>query len=295
MLVQKDDKLDMDKFNILIQKIWNCLGDDISRKLYESRLMFTLTTDKYWKKKIVSSTREGAEWLKFLEDNADREKIIFGAGTVGQWLVRNFPEVQFDFFVDNFSEASQRNKIPILTFEQLCKFHKDAAIIIATTLYYNDILNQLLLAGFSQERIFNFGAILADMTERQYFDLEFLPHCSEEVFVDCGCYDGKTSTRFVDWCGKQSRVAHIYAFEPDARSFIRCKQYLECKNLPVSIYNYGVWNQASKLKFNSQVNGGSTITEIGENLIEGRRLDDIITEQNVTFIKMDVEGAEKTL
>ena len=47
------------------------------------------------------------------------------------------------------------------------------------------------------DNIFNFGNILENMIQDQYFDLEIMrPISKNEVFVDVGCYDGMSSLNF---------------------------------------------------------------------------------------------------
>ncbi len=53
----------------------------------------------------------------------------------------------------------------------------------------------------------------------------------------------------------------------------------------------GLWDGETELSFCSGFNGGSMVSESGTEKVSVCKLDDVITEK-VTFIKMDIEGAE---
>ena len=53
-----------------------------------------------------------------------------------------------------------------------------------------------------------------------------------------------------------------------------------------------MWNKDDILHFESRTVGGSLITETGKETIETTSLDNVLNGKKVTFIKMDIEGAE---
>lgn len=60
----------------------------------------------------------------------------------------------------------------------------------------------------------------------------------------------------------------------------------------VSIVKFGAWNKKEILKFNANLSGYSMISEDGTTIIECDSADNLIKNEVVTFIKMDIEGAE---
>ena len=275
----------------LIEKIYSHMGDSYSKEMYGYRLLYSTTGDTRWIEKVVSMTEEGQRFLNVLKENAGAEKIIFGTGTWGVGLLKTFPDYKWDFFADNFPKSDEKSGIPVISFDELSKNHRDSLIVIATRLYHKEILQQLLADGFRRENIINMGLMGDELSRRQYFDLAELPHEEEEVFVDCGCFDGMTSMFFAEWC--QNRFSHIYAFEPDQENFIKCKKLLEDKFSPssVDIFNCGLWNKAETLLFDAVSSGASKVTDQGKSQIQVKRLDDII-KGRVSFLKMDIEGSE---
>lgn len=121
---------------------------------------------------------------------------------------------------------------------------------------------------------------------RQYFE-EFLHLTANgEVFVDVGAYDGTTSLEFIKRCPAYQSV---YLFEPNQENIGVAKEKL--RNHPnISFFQKGLWNKKERLTFSS--NGStSTICQTGTTHIDVDVLDEIV-DGRVTFIKMDIEGAE---
>ena len=131
----------------------------------------------------------------------------------------------------------------------------------------------------------------------QYFDY-FAPG-ENEVFVDCGCFDGATCFNFAGWCGIKG-FEHIYSFEADPKNYEKSKELLaplgKCELFP-----YGTSDANKKVYFASDAFETSCIISReeaekknfeGVTEIETVALDDVLAGKRVTFIKMDIEGAE---
>lgn len=125
--------------------------------------------------------------------------------------------------------------------------------------------------------------------EEEYFD-EKVVLTDDEVFVDCGGFDGDTAKRFVEKCG--GRYRNILIFEPES-----CKKEDIQKNMgdnPYELYPFGVWSKNAKLYFNALGTVASHISENGHgDRIEVVSLDETVYDKRPTFIKMDIEGAEQ--
>lgn len=90
-------------------------------------------------------------------------------------------------------------------------------------------------------------------------------------------------------------MVKAYAFEPDACNYQKCLKKLEKEKekLPQTVLlPYGTWSGKTELCFDSTADGCSHIGE-GKTVIKTAVIDDIVDENDkITFIKMDVEGAE---
>jgi FkbM family methyltransferase len=129
------------------------------------------------------------------------------------------------------------------------------------------------------------------VTLPQYFVSDIIRFGENEVFADCGAYDGMTAVEFALLCKDYEK---IYSFEPDLYQFTKIKRTPLFETFPdFEIYELGVFQKAATLSFSLRDIGASTITESGEIKIRVISLDEFFKgKKPPTFIKMDIEGAE---
>jgi len=86
----------------------------------------------------------------------------------------------------------------------------------------------------------------------------------------------------------------LYAFEPDVDNFKKCLKRMETEHLPeIVMLPYGTWSSNTELHFNATASACSNICGESGTLIKTAAIDDIVADgDKITFIKMDVEGAE---
>jgi len=127
-----------------------------------------------------------------------------------------------------------------------------------------------------------------------YFPMELMTPSENEVFVDCGSFQGDTIPSFTShWNG---RFRHIFAVEPDPQN--REVLATTARNMGLTdrltVIPYAVGHQSGMVSFASSGTMASRIVEGGEQSIsvECRRLDDISWPVTPTYVKMDIEGAE---
>lgn len=140
---------------------------------------------------------------------------------------------------------------------------------------------------------FMFGGeldILASVTTDKYEVFSnILKLNSSENYLDLGAYRGDTVEEFLHYCGGE--YESITALEPDRRTFKKLCDYLEI--IPYSTaYQRAIYNEITTLKFSNKAGRQSTISEKGE-VIETATVDGLCRNKKVSYIKMDVEGAEK--
>lgn len=130
------------------------------------------------------------------------------------------------------------------------------------------------------------------LDEKQYFE-EFIQYSESEVFVDAGVLDLSTSLHFAEECRKNHiSDFRIYAFEPDKKSFERCEKIKsQHPELEIELMQYGLWSSNTMIGFDHLWNGSSKINEGSGESIKCVTLDSVVNEK-VSFIKMDIEGAE---
>lgn len=133
------------------------------------------------------------------------------------------------------------------------------------------------------------------LLDEQYFD-EIVKFEEGEVFVDAGVLDLSTTLRFAEKCREQniSKFKSI-AFEPDMESYIKCEEIRDRHNdLEIELVNSGLYSTNTTIGFNSLGNGSSSISEDADSMttIKVVTLDSYVEDRRVTYIKMDIEGAE---
>lgn len=127
----------------------------------------------------------------------------------------------------------------------------------------------------------------------QYFDEDIFTPQENEVFVDCGAYDGDSLLDFFTFLKKHNIDSYrkCIAFEPDIDNF---KKLIEnIAGLPnIEAYQMGTYNCKDTLHFSDGNDTGSSIQNNGGTIIEVDSIDNIVKDEKVTYIKMDIEGAE---
>jgi FkbM family methyltransferase len=147
-----------------------------------------------------------------------------------------------------------------------------------------NVLGKLLNFRFSGD--INYMRYFTYAPDQQYFE-DFLKLKPGEVFVDAGGFDGKTSLLFINKCPSYKK---IFFFEPDVRNFTLAQNNLSGhKN--IHFFKAGLAESKSTLRFCSGNNSASKLCEIGDMEIDVDTFDNQIKEK-VSFIKMDIEGAE---
>jgi FkbM family methyltransferase len=127
----------------------------------------------------------------------------------------------------------------------------------------------------------------------QYFPGDIIRLEEDEVFVDVGAYDGDTMAEFLRRAG--ARFQAIIAYELDRCCFDRLQDYV--RSVPanlrskIHIYNLGLHSQSQKIRY--MANGtSSSIHDQADQHGEVVRMTDHLRNAKITYIKMDIEGAE---
>ena len=130
--------------------------------------------------------------------------------------------------------------------------------------------------------------LFACRSEKDEVYRNILKLSKKESIVDLGAYDGDTIREFLHFTGGEYR--RIFAFEPDEKNFKKLAKKTEGMSA-LSLFNLGAWNKKETLHFEKKAGRSSHKSETGVP-INFDSVDNVITEP-VSFIKMDIEGAEK--
>ncbi len=130
--------------------------------------------------------------------------------------------------------------------------------------------------------------LFACRSEKDEVYRNILKLSKKESIVDLGAYDGDTIREFLHFTGGEYR--RIFAFEPDEKNFKKLAKKTEGMSA-LSLFNLGAWDKKETLHFEKKAGRSSHKSETGVP-INFDSVDNVITEP-VSFIKMDIEGAEK--
>jgi len=126
-----------------------------------------------------------------------------------------------------------------------------------------------------------------------YFADDSIAGDTEEVFVDCGAFDGDSVEEFINRRG--SSFQKIIAIEPDPAN---CKAFeARISKLPpeikdrIQVIQSAAGSKRSTVTFNATGTAGSAIGA-GSYQVETMPIDELLASITPTYIKMDIEGAE---
>lgn len=277
-------------FTEKINNIYKYIGDRESKEIYANRLMYSLTDDYEYIVNIVKNTELYGK-LRRIFNNDNRPKYIFGAGTWGKRIAELYREFEFVGFIDSHINGRYK-EWNIISLDKYLQKNRDETIYISSTKYHAEQYEQLVSAGIRKENIVNIGEMMLKVwDECQYFDLPELEFRKDknEIFADGGCYDGANSVRFVRWADGNGR---IWAFEPDMKNMKNCENRFRSEDIGrYELINKGLWSHETQLCFDNDKNEGSCFHDGGKTIVPVTSLDETI-KGKVTFIKLDIEGAE---
>lgn len=276
-----------------LQEMYLKMQDELSKKVFMDRLCFLVGEQE---QKVAKKLIYDNEYVKPLIENAARREsvVIFGAGTIGERIARLFPEIKVECFVDNYVEKSNVAALNVYKAADYIKNNAAKTYVISPKFFWEKIERQLHAAGIKSNQIINIGKAFLEAEKNQYFDLPFLEWENKECFVDCGCFDGTTSKILSALIG--SKLKKIYAFEPMQNNAELCRQALEeCVGTDYQFINKGIWDKEAYVYTFMAAHGQFVMTEQEREdsfKTSATFLDKELSQEKITFIKMDIEGAE---
>ena len=296
-------------FQEMAEKVYAHLTDEISKKIFEARLKYAAEKDLGYITGLESKYRNLNSDMQVYVEKIQKgaHVLIYGAGVAGHYLFGRFKGfgVNVDCFIDQDESKGPvdgQTGIKVITEKELVdnkEFYSGKTVVISYPVkpVAHEVRKRLIDEIGIDEKNIIMGIFDWRNNQGQYFDY-FAPG-ENEVFVDCGCFDGATCFNFAGWCGSKG-FEHIYSFEADPKNYEKSKELLaplgKCELFP-----YGTSDANKKVYFASDAFETSCIISReeaekknfeGVTEIETVALDEVLAGKRVTFIKMDIEGAE---
>lgn len=281
-----------------LKELYESLADEESKMIFRQRMLFSITGDwKYFKEMLLFYRKETNQYKNFLDVIAepeilkDKEVILFGTGVWGRPVKEflKYSGIGVAYYCDNNSlkVGTSFDGIEVISAKDLEQNHKDAYIVISTEKYETEVSEQLIACGFSREQII--GLRFSDKT--MYMDDDIVKPIENEIFVDGGCFDAESSLDFIKW--GNGNVKKVYAFEPDLGNYEICRKNFENQcQIEYHLEQAGLWSEKTELCFIEEHGAGSRLGGMGTIKVPVVSLDEVLGNEKVTFIKMDIEGAE---
>ena len=139
----------------------------------------------------------------------------------------------------------------------------------------------------------DFDGLPRPVKHAMYFPDDLIAASSDEVFVDCGAYDGDTLKTFLEKRG--TAFSEFHALEADPANANKLRGFIAmlpaAAQRKISTHELAVGAERGIVRFDA---AGTASSSVGHGSLEIKcaPLDEILTGIKPTWIKMDIEGSE---
>jgi len=241
-------------------------------------------------------TEHGFQNITFIED----DKQLFYYLQIYKWhyalstLDENKVEAAYHLLEDSKSKELFKKRVALLT------SYADYDL-------FNEYISEFSDVGNVNLADFSVSSVAENFESYLYFNNDVLSLHNNETVIDAGAFDGDSAIEFIKAC-KRNKIEYrqVYCIEADADNYKKLKQnmdsYTNVTCLPV-----GLWSESVRLRFATsssmfvtesrivddaiEMNHGSNVSK-GDTYIDTVSIDERFISEKVSFIKMDIEGAE---
>lgn len=132
--------------------------------------------------------------------------------------------------------------------------------------------------------------LTAIFSEKDEAFREILRLHDHESYLDLGAYRGDTIDEFLHYTNGQYR--QIVALEPDPKNYRKLREHTA--DLPdCQCFRMGIWHEDTDLFFEDALGRGSSLQANGSRRVPVTTIDTLFRQRPLTYLKIDVEGAEE--
>ena len=281
--------------------VYDLLCDDKSKQVFLARKILTEFGDSEPLRNLFEKPDGFDEFIDIIRNH---KYVIYGGGFLCSKFIRIFQTFGAERnLVEIWDKKGNelRGKfgdIPVRKYPEKRDFSEFDYIVVAVSpkknkKVFDEVLNLLADIGIPSDMILTPYFQLFGL-ETTYFPPDIIQFQDDEIFIDGGCFDFYTSANFIRKCSSAGKsVKKVYAFEPDEKLAIVSKE--NSKQYPFAeIVTAGLYSKSTTICFHvSNIERSSFIDENGNQELKVVALDQFIPQNDrVTFVKMDVEGAE---
>ena len=204
-------------------------------------------------------------------------------------------ELLTKFFALGRKQETYAPHVPIFQGDNLVSFswlneHEEKLALVYKNLA--DDLSRQVFAQVLNYKISGKISYLEQVTTRDEDIKELFSFTEQECYGDLGAYKGDTITEFLELT--KDRYEHIYAVEPDNKNYVKLKAFVEQEQISkITLLNSAVWSESGQQNFYQRGGRMSSLAAAGTVSVPVLALDDLEKSQPFTYLKFDVEGAEK--
>ncbi|HEY6211091.1 MAG TPA: FkbM family methyltransferase [Vicinamibacterales bacterium] len=193
-----------------------------------------------------------------------------------------FPDTFLPFFAQDFPHKVYEQREDVLTCAAAWSDHRSR----------EEYLRQVLWRARGE---WTFSPIDDPADSDSYFLKNVFRLEPDEVFIDCGAFDGDTLRVYLSIQPKGFR--RFVALEPDPATFGKLRDYVQSLSPAVGrnveTIQCAVGRERGRISFDSTGGLGSKVSSTGASAVDLVPISDLVERSApVTFIKMDIEGAE---
>jgi FkbM family methyltransferase len=171
---------------------------------------------------------------------------------------------------------------------------KDAALIRRCARLWADEASAEAFLGILRWRLLaDFNGIPKQSSHEQYFPDDLYQIRASDVFVDCGAFDGDTTRAIAQRLN--GTPCRIFALEPDPQNYAALQSYLagfgDCGK-SITALPYAVGRRKETLRFSATGTDMASVKAEGTVTVEAISLDELLSDESPSLIKMDIEGFE---
>lgn len=182
-----------------------------------------------------------------------------------------------------YEYKNENQKVLNVNIDKFSHVYNTLSDDVSKNIYFNILKSKL---SFDNELLCN----VSSKSQDQYFEKDLIEITENDVFCDCGSFTGDTLDIFIS---KYKKYKKYIAIEADPINYKKLRENIKEKKYEnIIAKNVGCWDEENTLFFSSNSIAGK-IENTGDLEIKVDKLDHILKDEEITFLKMDIEGAEE--